>query len=47
VPGAAVFADGSGRNCARLSYSLSDETQIAEGIARLAALVKSDLRKAA
>jgi DNA-binding transcriptional MocR family regulator len=47
VPGAAFFADGSGRNCARLSYSLSDETQIAEGIARLAALVKTDLRKAA
>jgi DNA-binding transcriptional MocR family regulator len=47
VPGAAFFADGSGRNCARLSYSLSDETQIAEGIGRLATLVKSDLRRAA
>jgi DNA-binding transcriptional MocR family regulator len=47
VPGAAFFADGSGRNCARLSYSLSDATQIAEGIARLAALVKTDLREAA
>jgi DNA-binding transcriptional MocR family regulator len=47
VPGAAFFADGTGRNCARLSYSLSDEAQIAEGIARLATLVAAEARKAA
>lgn len=47
VPGAAFCADGSGGNCARLSYSLSDEVQIAEGIERLAGLIEADLRKAA
>ena len=39
VPGAAFFADGTGRNTIRLSYSLPDEAQIAQGIARLAALI--------
>ena len=39
VPGAAFyFADG-GRNAARLSYSLPSEEAIADGIARLAALM--------
>lgn len=44
VPGAAFFTDGAGRNCARLSYSLCDEAQIAENIARVAALIAADLR---
>jgi DNA-binding transcriptional MocR family regulator len=39
VPGGAFFFDGSGRNTLRLSYSLADEAEIAEGIARLARLV--------
>lgn len=47
VPGAAFFADGAGRNCCRLSYSLSDEAQIAQGIVRLAVLVRAEARKAA
>ncbi len=39
VPGAAFFADGSGRNTIRLSYSLPDEATIEAGIARLGRLV--------
>ncbi|KUP91878.1 aminotransferase-like domain-containing protein [Tritonibacter horizontis] len=35
VPGQAFFADGSGANTLRLSFSNSSETQIAEGVARL------------
>jgi DNA-binding transcriptional MocR family regulator len=47
VPGAAFFTDGTGENTMRLSYSLSDERQIADGIARLAGLIRGDLAKAA
>src|SRR5262249_14301773 len=39
VPGAAFYFEDRGRNTARLSYSLASEADIAEGIARLAALV--------
>jgi DNA-binding transcriptional MocR family regulator len=41
VPGAAFFTDGSGRNSIRLSYSLPTEADIATGIARLAAVIRS------
>jgi hypothetical protein len=40
VPGAAFFADGSGRNTIRLSFSRTDEAVIAEGISRLGVLVR-------
>ncbi|WGF89583.1 aminotransferase-like domain-containing protein [Marinivivus vitaminiproducens] len=36
VPGGAFFADGSGRNTLRLSFSLADGEQIEAGIRRLA-----------
>ncbi len=39
VPGAAFFADGSGRNTLRLSYSRQPEPAIAEGMSRLGRLV--------
>ncbi len=39
VPGAAFFHDGRGRNTARLSFSLANEKQIEEGIARMARLI--------
>ena len=39
VPGTLFFPDGRGASDVRLSFSLVDETQIAEGIDRLAALV--------
>jgi hypothetical protein len=39
VPGQAFFADGSGANTIRLSFSLPDETKIRDGIRRLAALI--------
>jgi DNA-binding transcriptional MocR family regulator len=39
VPGAAFFHDGRGRNTLRLSYSLATESEIEEGIARLAKLI--------
>jgi len=40
VPGAPFFHDGSGVNTLRLSYSLPPEAMIAEGIGRLAALLR-------
>jgi DNA-binding transcriptional MocR family regulator len=39
VPGTAFFADRGRRNYLRLSFSLSDEASIAEGIKRLGALI--------
>ena len=39
VPGGAFFADGSGRNHIRLSFSLLDGERLDEGIARLGRLI--------
>ena len=39
VPGGAFFADGSGQNTLRLSFSLADQTMIDEGIRRLGRLL--------
>ena len=39
VPGSAFYADGSGMNTLRLSFSRADEPTIAEGIKRLGALI--------
>jgi DNA-binding transcriptional MocR family regulator len=41
VPGRAFFADGSGTNTLRLSFSVADEAKIDEGIRRLATLIRS------
>ena len=43
VPGGAFYFDGRGKNTLRLSYSLPTEDKIAEGIARLAGIVRSCL----
>jgi DNA-binding transcriptional MocR family regulator len=43
VPGSAFFADGSGRNSLRLSFSLADAETIDEGIRRLGLLLRSVL----
>lgn len=43
VPGAAFFADRSGRNTCRLSFSAVPPEKIREGIARLGALLRSRL----
>jgi len=40
VPGGAFFADGSGSNTIRLSFSCSDETETREGIRRLGGLLR-------
>ena len=40
VPGRAFFADGSGSNTLRLSFSVADETKIDEGIKRLSRLIR-------
>ncbi|MBL4766628.1 MAG: PLP-dependent aminotransferase family protein, partial [Rhodobacteraceae bacterium] len=40
VPGSAFFADGSGKNTLRLSFSLADEATIEEGIRRLGVVLK-------
>ncbi len=40
VPGRAFFADGSGGNTIRLSFSCADETTIEEGMKRLGALLR-------
>ncbi len=39
VPGKAFFADGSGANTIRLSFSRADEATISEGVARLGRLL--------
>ena len=41
VPGAAFFHDGQGRNTLRLSFSSTPLARIAEGVARLAAVLKA------
>lgn len=41
VPGHAFFADGSGRNTVRLSFTLHDKPMMDEGIARLGRLLRS------
>ncbi|MBZ9675685.1 PLP-dependent aminotransferase family protein [Mesorhizobium sp. ES1-1] len=40
VPGNAFYADGTGRNTLRLSFTLADRRAVTEGIPRLAALLK-------
>ncbi|MFL6067409.1 MAG: PLP-dependent aminotransferase family protein [Gaiellaceae bacterium] len=40
VPGTLFFADGRGNDSVRLSFSMVDESQIDEGVARLAALMR-------
>jgi DNA-binding transcriptional MocR family regulator len=39
VPGKAFFADGSGANTLRVSFSCADEAMIKEGISRLGGLI--------
>ena len=46
VPGSAFFADGSGRNTMRLSFSLCDEAQIEGGIYKLCGLIGQVARRA-
>ncbi|MDD3288758.1 MAG: PLP-dependent aminotransferase family protein [Alphaproteobacteria bacterium] len=46
VPGGAFFADGTGKNTARINYSLASDEQIKEGISRLAGLIKDEMAKA-
>ena len=43
VPGAAFFADRSGRNTIRLSFSLNDEAKAREGISRLGSMIERSL----
>ena len=40
VPGQAFFADGSGGNTLRLSFSCADEAMIDDGIARLDRVIR-------
>ncbi|TJW23378.1 MAG: PLP-dependent aminotransferase family protein, partial [Mesorhizobium sp.] len=39
VPGSAFYADGTGRNTLRLSFTLADRRAVSEGIPRLAKLL--------
>jgi len=43
VPGKAFFADGSGANSIRLSFSCANDTMIEEGIGRLGRLVAGEI----
>lgn len=43
MPGAPFYADGSGQNTLRLSFTLASETEIEEGIARLGNIFKGAL----
>jgi DNA-binding transcriptional MocR family regulator len=45
VPGSAFFADGSGRNTLRLSFTLADERAVTEGIPRLGRLIRDELAR--
>jgi DNA-binding transcriptional MocR family regulator len=47
VPGQAFFADGTGTNTLRVSFSCADDRMIEEGISRLGALVASEMKAAA
>ncbi len=40
VPGSAFFADGTGRNTLRLSFTLANRRAVEEGVPRLAALLR-------
>lgn len=40
VPGSAFYADGTGRNTLRLSFTLATPSAVSEGIPRLASLIK-------
>jgi 2-aminoadipate transaminase len=44
VPGTGFYADGSGRQYARLCYSLPDPDRISEGIRRLASVIESEIQ---
>ena len=41
VPGQAFFADRSGANTLRLSFSLADDAKIAEGMKRLGQAIRA------
>ncbi|MBY3193512.1 aminotransferase-like domain-containing protein [Rhizobium laguerreae] len=43
VPGKAFFADGSGANTFRLSFSCANEQMIEDGIGRLSALISAEI----
>ncbi|WP_407061680.1 PLP-dependent aminotransferase family protein [Aureimonas sp. SK2] len=45
VPGSAFFADGSGRNTLRLSFTLADQRAVTEGIPRLGRLIRDELAR--
>jgi DNA-binding transcriptional MocR family regulator len=47
VPGKAFFADGSGANTIRLSFSCATDTMIEDGIARLGRLIATQRKAAA
>lgn len=47
VPGKAFFADGTGANTLRLSYSCANDEMIDEGIKRLGRLIRSHTKSAA
>ena len=43
VPGKAFFADGSGANTFRVSFSCANDQMIDEGISRLGKLIKGEI----
>jgi DNA-binding transcriptional MocR family regulator len=47
VPGQAFFADGTGANTFRVSFSCADDKMIEEGIGRLGALIAGEMKAAA
>jgi 2-aminoadipate transaminase len=47
LPGATCFADGSGRNTARLSFSFATEEQIEDGVRILGDIIRGEMMEAA
>lgn len=43
VPGVAFFADGSGKNTLRMSFTLADDRAVNEGVPRLASLIRKEI----
>jgi DNA-binding transcriptional MocR family regulator len=44
VPGTGFYANGSGGDYARLSYSFPDPDRITEGIRRLASVIENEMQ---
>ncbi|TIT91427.1 MAG: hypothetical protein E5W55_20230, partial [Mesorhizobium sp.] len=45
VPGNAFYADGTGRNTLRMSFTLANDRAVNEGVPRLAKLLRGEINR--